>query len=109
MFKSVVPSVLSRHFAIAQGQAKEYFDRNHSADQTGAAYEDVPQWARQLFRLFETVHNAQSVSIQAVENRSERRRVVAGLMGRQAPLGSHTGQGPVQHCQKLLGILGHQE
>jgi hypothetical protein len=32
MFKEVSPAVLARHFAIAQGQAKEYFDCNHSAD-----------------------------------------------------------------------------
>ena len=71
MLKPVVASVLSRYFTIAQGQAKEYIDRNHSADQTGAAHEDVPQWARQFFRLFETVQNAQSVSIHAVKNRSK--------------------------------------
>jgi hypothetical protein len=43
MFKEVSPAVLERHFAVAQGQAKEYFDWNHSTDQTSAAHEDVPQ------------------------------------------------------------------
>ncbi len=37
-----------------------------------------------------------SASAQASESRSEKRNVVSGLMGRQAPLGNHQGQRPVQ-------------
>ncbi len=97
MFKEVSPAVLAQNFAVAQGQAKEYFDRNHSADQTGAAHKDVPPWASQFFCLFEALQNVVSVSAQAAVDRSERRSVVAGLTGCQAPLGSYTtGQHPVQ-------------
>ena len=107
MFKEVSPAVLARHFAVAQGQAKEYFDRNHSADQTGAAHEDVPQWASQFFRLFEALQNVVSVSDQAAVDRSERRSVVAELTGRQAPLGSYTtGQRPVQLRSETYRNIG---
>ena len=95
MFKVVSPLVLLRHFAVAQGQAKDMFDRSHSADQTGAAQEDVPPWAQHFFRYFEALQNVPSASAQAAELRSERRSVVAGLMGRQAPLGNHPGRRPV--------------
>ncbi len=96
MFKSVSPPVLARHFAAAQAQAKELYDRNHSADQTGAAHEDLPPWVQHFFRMFETLQNFPSASAQAAETRNERRSVVAGLTGRQAPLGSHPGNCPVQ-------------
>ncbi len=97
MFKEVSPAVLAQHFAVAQGQAKEYFDRNHSVDQTGAAHKDVPQQASQFYRLFEALQNVVSVSDQAAVDRSERQSVVAGLTGCQAPLGSYTTrQRPVQ-------------
>lgn len=96
IFKVASPLVLLRHFAVAQGQAKDMFDRSHSTDQTGAAHEDVPPWAQHFFRYFEALQNVPSVSAQAAELRSERRSVVAGLMGRQAPLGNHTGHRPVQ-------------
>jgi hypothetical protein len=85
MFNVVSPLVLLRHFAVAQGQAKDMFDRFHSADQTGATHEDVPPWAQHFFRYFEALQNVPSASAQAAELRSERRSVVAGLMGRQAP------------------------
>jgi hypothetical protein len=51
MFKVVSPLVLLRHFAVAQGQAKDMFDRSHSTDQTGAAHEDVPPWAHIFFDI----------------------------------------------------------
>ncbi len=69
-FKVVTAPVLARHFGNAQFHAKEFFDRNHSADQSGASHEDVPP---------------------AAATRNERRSVVAGLMGCQATLGSHPG------------------
>ncbi len=97
MFKEISMAVLARHFAVAQGEAKEYFDRNHLANQTGSAHKDVPQWASQFFCLLESLQNVVSVSGQAAIDRSERQSVVAGLMGRQAPLENYTtGQRPVQ-------------
>lgn len=96
LFKVITAPVLARHFTNAQSHARELFDRNHSADQTGTAHEDVPPWVQHFFRMFETLQNFPSASAQAAETRNERRSVVAGLMGRQAPLGSHPGNRPVQ-------------
>ncbi len=53
-------------------------------------------WAQQFFHLFEAQQNMPSASAQASESRSERRSVVSGLTGRQAPLGNYQGQRPVQ-------------
>ncbi len=53
----------------------------------GAEHEDIPPWALQFFRFFESQQNLPSASAQAAEFRSERRSVVASLTGRQAPLG----------------------
>ncbi len=39
MFKVISALVLARHFGTAQSHAREFFDCNHSADQTGAAHE----------------------------------------------------------------------
>ncbi len=75
---------------------KELYDCHHSNDQSGAAHKDVPPWAQQFFHLFEAQQNMPSASTQASESRSKRRSVVSGLTGRQAPLGNHQGQRPVQ-------------
>jgi hypothetical protein len=91
MFKVVTAPVLARHFGNAQSHAKEFFDRYHSADQSGASHEDVPPWVQHFFRMFETLQNITSASSQAAATRNERRSVVAGVMGRQATLGSHPG------------------
>ncbi len=108
MFSRVSHLVLARHFSMASSQAKEIYDHLHSNDQTGAAHEDVPPWAQQFFRLFEAQQNLLSASAQAAETRNERRSVVTGLIGRQAPLGNHQNQRPVQLCTKRRGTLGHQ-
>ena len=65
-------------------------------DQSGAAHKDVPPWALQFFCLFESQQNLPSASAHAAEIRSERRSVVSGLTGQQAPLGNSHSQGPVQ-------------
>ncbi len=99
MYNRVSPLVLARHFSTASNQARELYDRHHLNDQSGAAHEDVPPWAQQLFRLFEAQQNMPSATAQAAETRSERRSVVSGLTGRQAPLGNHHPAGqerPVQ-------------
>lgn len=96
VFNQVSPLVLLRHFSAAQNQARALFDRRHSNDQSGADNEDIPPWAQQFFRVFESQQNLPSASAQAAAIRSERRSVVSSLTGRQAPLGNSHGQGPVQ-------------
>ena len=89
--------MLARHFFSASTQARERYDRQHSTEPSGANHEDVPQWVQYFFRLIEAQQNMPSASAQAAESRSERRSVVSGLTGRQAPLGHHpAGQRPIQ-------------
>ena len=42
VFNRVSPLVLLRHFSAAQNQARAFFDRRHSNDQSGAEHEDMP-------------------------------------------------------------------
>jgi hypothetical protein len=100
MYNRVLPLVLARHFSTASNQARELYDCHHSNDQSGAAHEDVLPWAQQLFRLFEAQQNMPSATAQDAETRSERRSVVSGLTGRQAPLGNHHPAG--QECPVQL-------
>ncbi len=90
---------------MASSQAKDIYDCIHSNDQTGAAH-DVPPWAQQFFRFFEAQQNLPSASAQAVETRNERRSVVTGLIGQQAPLGNHQNQCPVQLCMEMSRNIG---
>jgi hypothetical protein len=106
MFNQISPLVLARHFSKALNQAKELYDRHHSNDQSGAAHEDVPPWAQQFFCLFEAQQNMPSASAQTSESRSKRRSVVSGLTRRQAPLGNHQGQRPVQLCTETSRNIG---
>jgi hypothetical protein len=99
--------VLMRHVGTAECHARDLYGRSHSSDTTGAEHEDVPAWASQFFRLFEAQQNNPSVSAQAGEVRDERRSVVAGLVGRQAPLGRHHGQGPVSLHNELARNTGN--
>ena len=96
VFNRVSPLVLLQHFSVAQNQARALFDCRHSNDKSGADHEDIPPWAQQFFRFFESQQNLPSASAQSAEIRSERRSVVSSLTGRQAPLGNSHGQGPVQ-------------
>jgi hypothetical protein len=98
--------VLLHHFALASNQAREVYDQQHSNDQTGAAHEDVPPWIQSFFCLFEAQQNVPSASAQAAEARNERRSVVSGLTGRQAPLGNYHGHGPAQLRSKTLTDSG---
>ncbi len=66
----------------------------------------MPPWAQQFFHLFEAQQNMPSASAQASESRSERRSVVSGLVGRQAPLSNHHGQRPVQLCTETSRNIG---
>jgi hypothetical protein len=92
MFNLISPLVLARYFSLASIQARERYDWNHSADQSGAAHKDVPPWAEKFFLLFEEQQNMLvSASAQAAEIRSERRSVASALTGQQAPLRNHSG------------------
>ncbi len=108
MFNQISPMVLARHFSMASNQAKELYDCHHSNNQSGAAHKDALPWAQQFFCLFEAQQqqNMPSASAQASESRSKRRSVVSGLMGRQAPLGNHPGQHPVQLCTEMSRNIG---
>jgi len=106
-YNEVSASVLMRHVGAAERHARDLYGRSHSSDTTGAEHEDVPAWASQFFRLFEAQQNNPSVSAQAGEIRDERRSVVAGLVGRQAPLGRHNGRGPVLLHNELARNTGN--
>ena len=96
MYNRISSLVLAWHFSAASNQARELYDRHHSNDQSGAEHEDVPPWAEHFFCLFEAQQNVPSASAQLAETRNERRMVVSGLTGRQAPLGSNHGRAPAQ-------------
>ena len=106
-FNEVSASVLMRHVGAAERHARDLYGRSHSSDITGAEHEDVPAWASHFFRLFEAQQNNPSVSAQAGVVRDERRSVVAGLVGRQAPLGRHHGRGPVSLHNELARNTGN--
>ena len=106
MFNAISPLVLARHFSAASNQTREIYDRHHSNNQSGTDHEDLPPWVQQFFRLFEAQQNMPSASAQAAESRSERCSVVAGLTGRQAPLGNHQGQHPIQLCTETSRNIG---
>ena len=106
-YNTVSVTVLMRHFVAAERHARGMYVLSHSNDVTGAEHEDVPAWVSQFFRLFEAQQNNPSVSAQAGEVRDERRSVVAGLVGRQAPLGRHHGRGPVLLHNELARNTGN--
>jgi hypothetical protein len=66
----------------------------------------MPPWARQFFCLFEAQQNLSSASVQAAETRNERRSVVTGLIGQQAPLGNYQNQRPIQLCTETSRNIG---
>ena len=85
-------SVMQRHLRNAQQAARIVYERDHSNDQSGAAQEVVPSWARTFFTLFVAQQNVETRNAQAARARDERRTTVASITGRQAPLG-HDGTG----------------
>jgi hypothetical protein len=95
-FTQIRYQLLQRHFGVALRQAKEYYTRNHSSEQSGAGQEEIPAWARSFFRLFDVMESNPSASAQAAEVATNRRIVVNSIMGRQAPLGPHERTRPVQ-------------
>ncbi len=95
-----------RHFSVAWRQAKDYFNQGHSSKQTGAGEEEIPAWARHFFRFFNTMESNPSASAQAAELATDRRIVVNSIVGRQAPLGPHPGDQPVQlRTETTRGVL----
>ncbi len=96
VYHELSSTVLMRHLSDAESEARAIYDRSHSNNPTGAANEDVPQWAQQFFWLFEAQDSQQSASAIANEVRRERTSVVRSLVGAQAPLGHHQGDGVAQ-------------
>jgi hypothetical protein len=95
-FNPIHPMILMRHFGAAQRQAREFFTQQHSSEQSGTGEEEIPAWVRQFFWYFEALESNPTASAQAAEIATDRRNVVASVMGRQAPLGHHQGNDPVQ-------------
>ena len=94
------------HFNVALRQAKDYFNQGHSSKQTGAGEEEIPTWARHFFWFFNTMESNPSASAQAAELATDRRIVVNSIVGRQAPLGPHPGDQPVQlRTETTRGVL----
>ncbi len=89
-----------RHLADAESKARAIFDRSHSNDPTGAEQEDVPRWAQHFVHLFEAQDSHLSASAIAHEVRRERGNVVRSIVGAQAPLGQHQGDGVAHLCNE---------
>ncbi len=48
----VCANILVCHVGQAQVLAQSFYDRDHSNKQSGAAHEDVPEWARHFSNFF---------------------------------------------------------
>ncbi len=51
--------------------ARSFYDRDHSNEQSGAAHEDVPEWARHFFQLFQATGNQITNNAVAAATRNE--------------------------------------
>lgn len=91
-YVAVSARVLMRHVGRAQLLARSIYDRDHSNEQSGAGQEDVPEWARRFFEVFQAQENQIPANVQAAVARNERRSVAASLVGAQAPLGFQGGR-----------------
>ena len=94
-YTQVSVDTLMRHIRNAQEVARSIYTRDHSNDLTGADHEDVPNWARLFFGLFDQQSQA-SRNVQAVAARVQRRAVSSSLTGRQAPLGQQDTSRPAE-------------
>jgi hypothetical protein len=83
-FNPVCPMILMGHFGAAQHQAREFFNQQHSSEQSGAGKEEIPAWARQFFWYFEALESNPTASAQAAEIATNRRNFVVSVMGQQA-------------------------
>jgi hypothetical protein len=81
LFNPVCPMILMRHFGAAQCQAREFFNRQHSSEQSGAGKEEIPAWAWQFFWYFKALESNPTASAQAAEIATDRCNVVASVMG----------------------------
>ena len=95
-FHPVSEAVVMRHLRHAQAFARTIYERDHNNDPTGAGHEDIPQWVREFFLLFEAQQNQETATAAAARVRSERGRTVASIAGRQAPLGVRGGSEPAE-------------
>ena len=94
-YTQVNVDTLMRHLRTAQEVARSIYTRDHSNDRTGADHEDVPNWARLFFGLFDQQSQA-SRNVQAVAARVQRRAVSSSITGRQAPLGQQDTSRPAE-------------
>ena len=94
-YTQVNVDTLMRHIRTAQEVARSIYTRDHSNDRTGADHEDVPNWARLFFGLFDQQNQA-SRNVQAVAARVQRRAVSSSLTGRQATLGQQDTSRPAE-------------
>ena len=113
MLNQISLLILAHHFSAASIQGRERYDRNPSANQSGAAHDNVPPWAEKFFCLFEAQQNMPvSASAQAAELRSKRRSVALALTGRHVPLRNHYSQSPVQlqtETSRNVGTVGMRQ
>ena len=93
VYNELSATVLMRHLADAESEARAIFDRSHSNDPTGAEQEDVSRWAQHFFHLFEAQDSHLSALTIANEVRRERGNVVRSIVGAQAPLGQRQRDG----------------
>lgn len=105
-FVRVSVGVFQRHFSRANQLARTIYTRHHSTDTSGAAHEDVPEWARLFFGLFEEQTLQEERNPSAARVRDERRNVASTLVGRQAPLGIRAGNQPVEFRTETSGNIG---
>ena len=94
-----------RHLKKAETCAKSLYNRNHSNGE-GSEHEDIPEWAKEFFSYFEALDSYVSPNQHAASIRNEQNRVVASLVGRQAPLGITGNDGPVPLCNETSPNIG---
>ena len=99
-------TVLMRHLADAEAEARAIYDRSHSNDPSGAEQEDVPEWAQRFFHLFEAQESNPSASAIADKVRRERSTVARSIVGAQAPLGHRQSDGIAQRRNETSNNVG---
>ena len=71
----------------AEDLAKSHYYQDHSNEETGAGNENVPNWTRLFFRLFEAQQNQRTSNNRTLAARSRMTSIVRSVVGAQAPLG----------------------
>ena len=95
-FQPVNAATLQRSLSAPITLARSFYTRDHSDDTTGAAHEDIPDWARRFFPLFEAQQNYENNNARTAAARDNSRSVARSFIGAQAPLGQAPIQGPAR-------------